>query len=71
MATDHTFAHFRDTVFEPKLMVRTQRAGAGARDHLSARAEDRVEQILSVPAESCIDEAAERELLAIEKRYSE
>ena len=68
--SDHTFAHFRDEVFLPELLVRVQRMGAGERADLVTRAEDRVESILSGSRQPILDEETERELLAIEKRYS-
>ncbi len=71
MDSEHTFAHFRGEVFEPGLLVRMQRAAAGQRDTLAARAEDRVQAILGAPAEPCLSPEEERELLAIEKRYAE
>jgi trimethylamine--corrinoid protein Co-methyltransferase len=68
--TDHTFAHFREEVFLPELLVRTQRMSAGERADLISRAEDRVEAILSAPREPILDEKTEQELSAIEKRYA-
>jgi trimethylamine--corrinoid protein Co-methyltransferase len=68
--TDHTFAHFRREVFLPELLVRVQRMSAGQRADLVSRAEQRVEAILSGPREPVLEEEAERELLAIEKRYT-
>jgi len=68
--SDHTFAHFREEVFLPELLVRVQRMSAGERADLVTRAEDRVESILSGSRQPILDEETERELLAIEKRYS-
>jgi trimethylamine--corrinoid protein Co-methyltransferase len=68
--TDHTFAHFREEVFLPERLVRVQRMSAGDRADLVSRAEDRVDTILGTPREPILDEKAERELLAIEKRYA-
>jgi trimethylamine--corrinoid protein Co-methyltransferase len=70
IATDHTLNHFRDVVFEPKLMVRTQRGGADKHDSLQARAEARVDEILDTPAESKLGSEVKRELLKIEKAFS-
>ena len=68
--SDHTFAHFREEVFLPELLVRVQRMSAGERADLVSRAEDRVEAILSSSRQPILDEKTERELLAIEARYS-
>jgi trimethylamine--corrinoid protein Co-methyltransferase len=68
--TDHTFSHFREEVFLPEQLVRVQRMSAGERADLVSRAEDRVDSILAAAAEPILDEKAERELLAIEKRYA-
>ncbi|HUV09232.1 MAG TPA: trimethylamine methyltransferase family protein [Spirochaetia bacterium] len=70
LGSDHTFAHFRGEVYEPELLVREQRAGAGKLDNLTARAEDKVRRILAAPAEPLLEEQTERELLRIEERYS-
>jgi trimethylamine:corrinoid methyltransferase-like protein len=69
--SDHTFAHFREEVFLPELLVRVQRLSAGERADLVSRAEQRVDAILSGPREPVVDEEAERELIAIEKRYAQ
>ncbi len=69
--SDHTFAHFREEVFLPELLVRVQRINAGERADLVSRAEDRVDAILAAPCEPVLDEKTEQELLAIEKRYSQ
>ncbi|MBN2553404.1 MAG: trimethylamine methyltransferase family protein [Spirochaetales bacterium] len=69
--TDHTFSHFREQVFLPECLVRVQRMSADERADLVSRAEDRVEAILARDRAPVLDEAAERELLAIEKRYGE
>ena len=68
--TDHTFAHFREEVFLPELLVRVQRMSAGESADLVSRAEERVDRILARVREPVVDEARQRELLAIEKRYS-
>ncbi len=68
--TEHTFAHFRDSIYEPELLVREQRASAGEKNSTLARSEAMVEDILSAPPEPMLDEQAERELLRIEERYS-
>ncbi|UCF98995.1 MAG: trimethylamine methyltransferase family protein [Spirochaetaceae bacterium] len=68
--SDHTFAHFRGEVFLPELLVRAQRMSAGERADLVSRAEDRVDAILTAGHKPVLDEASERELLSIEKRYA-
>lgn len=69
--SEHTFAHFREEVFLPELLVRVQRMSAGERADLVSRAEDRVEAILSASRQTILDEETERELLALEKRFSQ
>ena len=53
----------------PQLLVREQRANAGGSDHLIARAEDKVEELLNAPCEPILDEYVVREVLKIEKMY--
>ncbi|MBD3308339.1 hypothetical protein GF339_18020 [candidate division KSB3 bacterium] len=69
LATDHTLQHFRDALYMPHLLIREQRAKAGALDRLAARAEAQVTQILSTPADPILEESVEQELLNIEKTY--
>jgi len=71
LGTEHTFSHFRDIVYEPELLVRKQRAGAGERDSLRARAEDAVGAVLFGEREPLLTPEEEREILAIEQRYAE
>lgn len=68
--TEHTFKHFKGSIFEPELLVREQRAIAGERDSLAARAEAMVADILSAPREPVLHKQVERELLRIEKHFS-
>lgn len=70
LVTDHTLAHFRNSLYMPKLLVREQRASAGQSAHLVARAENEVEQLLNEPREPMLDDDTEKELLRIEKMYS-
>ena len=68
--TDHTFAHFREEVLMPGLLLRDQRAAVPPGSGLIPRAEARVAEILAAEAEPCVTPEEERELLAIEKRYA-
>jgi len=68
--TEHTFAHFRDSIYEPELLVREQRASSGEGDCLVVRAEAMVEDILSAPTKPLLGKQEERELLRIEKHFS-
>jgi trimethylamine--corrinoid protein Co-methyltransferase len=70
LATDHTLMHFKNSLYMPKLLVREQRANAGELDHLVARAEDEVDNLLNAPCEPILDEYVEKELLRIEKMYT-
>ena len=70
LGTDHTFSHFRDVVFEPRLLVRMQRAAAGERDSLLARAEDAVDGLLACEREPMLSTEEEAELLRIEEHYA-
>ncbi len=70
LSSEHTLAHFRGAIFEPKLLVRTQRSWVGEEDHMVRRAEKMVEKILSSDKEPVLEEKVERELLGIEKKYS-
>ena len=69
LATDHTLSHFKNSLYMPQLLVREQRANAGGSDHLIARAEDKVEELLNAPCEPILDEYVVREVLKIEKMY--
>lgn len=69
--SEHTFAHFRGAIFEPKLLVRKQRTSAEEDENIVARAERAVEKILFSEREPILEEKVERELMRIEKRYSE
>lgn len=58
----------------PRLLVRTQRMSAGeggaAGKTLRERAEAQVQTVLAAKREPTLSEAEERELLAIERRFS-
>jgi len=77
--SEHTFAHFRDVLFMPRLLVRAQRMSAPEGSTLRERAEARVEEILGSDGngggngggrEPALSPEQERELLAIEERYA-
>jgi trimethylamine--corrinoid protein Co-methyltransferase len=73
--SEHTFAHFRDVLFMPQLLVRAQRMSAPEGSTLRERAEARVEEILGPGTdggrgEPCLSPEEERELLAIERRFA-
>jgi trimethylamine---corrinoid protein Co-methyltransferase len=70
LSSPHTYQYFRGNIFEPRLGIRLQRSHADERDHMIARAEDRVETLLTTPRPPMMDEEARRELLKIEERYS-
>ena len=77
--SEHTFAHFRSVLFMPDLLVRAQRlsprdgpgngSGTAAARTLRERAEARVEEIVAEQP-PCLSPEEERELLAIEGRFS-
>lgn len=71
MSSPHTLQHFRGNIFEPKLAIRLQRPLADERSSLIAKAEDRVDDLLATPRPPTMDEAARKELLRIEARYSQ
>jgi trimethylamine---corrinoid protein Co-methyltransferase len=70
MSSLHTYQHFRGNIFEPKLGIRLQRSLADERANLIARAEDRVQTLLSAFRQPTMDEKTRHELLKIEERYS-
>jgi trimethylamine--corrinoid protein Co-methyltransferase len=70
MSSPHTYQYFRGNIFEPRLGIRLSRSGANEQDNLIARAEDRVEALLSAPRPPTMDEKTRNELLRIEDRYS-
>lgn len=70
MSSPHTYQYFRGSIFEPRLGIRLHRSNASERDTLIARAEDRVEAILTTPRPPTMDEETRNELLKIESRYS-
>ena len=71
LSSDHTLTHFRGAFFEPKILTRAQRSAASENESLVLKAEKVVERILASDREPILDENAERELMKIEKRYSE
>ncbi len=71
MSSPHTYEHFRGSIFEPRLGVRLQRSLADERSNLIARAEDRVETLLSSPRPPTMGEEMREELLKIEKTYAQ
>jgi trimethylamine--corrinoid protein Co-methyltransferase len=70
--SEHTFAHFREVLFMPQLLVRAQRMSAPEGSTLRERAEARVNEILSGRGDDapCVSPEQERELLAIERRFA-
>lgn len=70
MASEHTLAHYRESIFMPKLLVRAQRSPSGGDDQMAQRAERRVVQILGSDREPILAPDAARELMAIEKKYA-
>jgi len=70
MASEHTLAHYRESILMPRLLVRTQRSAPGEDDQLVPRAEKTVNKILSADREPILAPETERELLRIEKRYA-
>jgi trimethylamine--corrinoid protein Co-methyltransferase len=71
LSSDHTLAHFRGAIFEPKILVRTQRTPKSEEEDMVRKAEKAVERILASEREPILEPEVERELLRIEKRYSE
>jgi trimethylamine---corrinoid protein Co-methyltransferase len=71
MSSEHTLAHFRGAIFEPRILVRTQRSQKDEGEDMVRKAEKAVEQVLASEREPILEPEVERELLKIEKRYSE
>ncbi len=71
LSSEHTLTHFRGTQFQPEVLVRMERSAAGEDDNLTRRAEEAVSRVLSCPKEKILDEAVEKELLKIEKKYAQ
>ena len=71
MSSEHTLAHFRGAIFEPKILVRTQRSQMSEGEDMVRRAEKTVEYVLSSDRSPILRPEVERELLRIEKKYSE
>jgi len=71
MSSEHTLAHFRGAIFEPRILVRTQRSQKGEGEDMVWNAKKAVEQVLASEREPILEPDVERELLRIEKRYSE
>jgi trimethylamine--corrinoid protein Co-methyltransferase len=70
LGTEHTLAHFRGTVLEPRHLVRAQRGSDAARTGMLEHAESFVREILSKPAAPCTSKEEDRELERIQRRYS-
>lgn len=70
LGSEHTLAHFRGTVLEPRHLVRAQRGTDAARTDMLTRAESFVREILSRPPASCVSKEEDRELARIERQYS-
>jgi len=71
LSSDHTLTHFRGAFFEPKILIRAQRSTASENENLIRRAEKFVERVLALNREPILEEGIERELMKIEKKYSE
>ncbi len=71
MSSEHTLAHFRGAIFEPRILVRTQRSQKSEGEDMVRKAEKAVEQVLASEREPILEPEVARELLRIEKRYSE
>jgi trimethylamine--corrinoid protein Co-methyltransferase len=71
LSSDHTLAHFRGAFFEPKILVRAQRSPTSEKEEMVRKAEKMVERFLSSAKEPILEEKVERELMKIEKKYSE
>ena len=69
LGDEHTLEHFRDECYEPRLLVREQRAASKQADTLERRAEGRVRAILASPSEPILGEAERRELDRIAAAY--
>jgi trimethylamine--corrinoid protein Co-methyltransferase len=71
LSSNHTLTHFRGAFFEPRILTRAQRSAAGENQSLVFRAEKVVERLLASDRAPILEEAVERELIKIEKKYSE
>jgi len=71
LSSDHTLTHFRGAFFEPKILIRAQRSAVSENESLVIRAERVVERLLASYREPLLEEEVERELMKIEKKYSE
>ena len=70
LGSEHTLEHFRGAVWEPRHLVRAQRGAEAGRRGMQQRAEEFVRDTLAHPGASMLDEAEERELGRIERRFS-
>jgi trimethylamine:corrinoid methyltransferase-like protein len=70
LGSDHTLAHFRGTVLEPRHLVRAQRGTEAAATGMLEHAEAFVREVLSRPPSPCLSKEEDRELARIEGRYS-
>lgn len=71
LSSEHTLSHFRGAIFEPKILFRAQRSQGSEGEDMARRAEKVVERILSSDWEPILEPETEKELMKIEKRYSE
>jgi len=71
MSSEYTLSHFRGAIFEPRVLVRTQRSQSGEGENMVRKAEKTVEQVLAYEREPIVKPEVEKELLKIEKKYSE
>jgi trimethylamine--corrinoid protein Co-methyltransferase len=69
LSTDHTLAHFRGEIHEPKHLVRLPRSLAGEDDRLERRAEGFVRRVLAGERAPILPPEEDRELERIERRY--
>jgi trimethylamine--corrinoid protein Co-methyltransferase len=68
--SDHTLRHFREELYETKLLPRQARGSAREGDSFRARAAERVRTILAAAPEPVLSEHERRELELIERRFS-
>jgi trimethylamine--corrinoid protein Co-methyltransferase len=70
LGSEHTLAHFRGAVREPRHLVRAQRGTEPARRAMLESAQAFVSGIHAQPGEPCVGEAEGEELERIERRFS-
>jgi trimethylamine--corrinoid protein Co-methyltransferase len=71
LSSGHTFTHFRGAFFEPRILIRAQRSAASENESLISRAEKTVERLLASDREPILGKEVEKELMKIERKYSE